>query len=41
MLDAAAAKLDAATEPKPAGFGRGMDAEAVSDVKSEGESERL
>jgi len=41
MLDAAAAKLDAATDPKPEGFGRGMDAEAVSDVKSEGESERL
>jgi len=41
MLDAAAAKLDAATDPKPEGFGRGMDAEAVSDVKSEGESVRL
>jgi len=40
-LDAAAAKLDAATDPKPAAFGRGMDAEAVSGVKSEGESVRL
>ena len=35
MLDAAAAKMNAATDPKPAGFGRGKDAEAVSDAKSD------
>lgn len=41
MLDAAAAKMDTATDPKPPTFGRGMDAEAFSGVKSEGESVRL